>query len=313
MKHELYLKHRPQDFDKVLGQESAVKTIRSMLGAGEVPRAIIFTGPSGVGKTTIARILADKLECQREFNFMEVDCGATEEPINTARKVSEFCFGQPWGGRGHVRVCILDEVQSWSRAKFAQQALLKVLEDMPDWAYVFLCTTEPGKVIPTVLTRCTEVKLSAIKSDELEQVVMDVARAEGIRLSEEVTELLLEVADGSARRALVTLGKIRRLKTEEERLEAITRSDSRAQSIELCRKLMGGASWGEVAKLLKELDDDPEVVRRIILGYARSVMLGGGKQGPRAYMLFDAMRYNLFDTGACGLAGACWEFINGRG
>lgn len=307
---ELYHKHRPATFKQVKGQPEAVKVLETMLREERLPHTILLTGPSGCGKTTIARILKKRLGCG-DPDYVEVNCAVVEGAMETVRGIQSRMGLAPVSGP--CRIWLLDECQSLSRASFAQQALLKMLEDTPRHVYFFLATTDPGKILPTIKTRCTEIRLNGLHAKSMEALVQEVVEKEEATVSEEVIDLLVEVADGSARKALVLLHQILGLADDEERLQAIQRSDSKRQAIELARALMNPRSkWAEVAKILKGIDEEPESLRHMVLAYATNVLLGGGKLAPQAAMVIQSFRDNFFDSKRAGLAIASWEVISQR-
>src|ERR1700738_543738 len=121
-------------------------------------------------------------------------------------------------------------------------------------------------------------------------------------------KLLVKSADGYARQALVTLDKVLSLEDASKRREAIVNSDSRKQAHFIAKLLLEPRTkWGEVAKVLKEIEDEPETVRRQILGYARAVLLNGGPMAGRAYELIVSFEGHFYDSGAAGLVRACYE------
>lgn len=299
---ELYRKYRPTKLDDVRGQEAAVRQLEELFAAKRVPHAILFTGPSGCGKTTLARIVRDRLKCVGTQNYQEINA-ANFRGIDMVRDLADGLHLAPLGGR--TRVAVIDEAHQMT--KDAQNCILKVLEDPPPTAYVILCTTDPQKLIQTIITRCTEIKVTGLSGTTVGFLVNEVAKKEGKKLKEKVVAKIVECADGSARKALVLLDQILELKTEEEQLDAIQKSDLKRQSIDLCRLLFAHASWKEVSAAVKQIQDDPETVRRIVLGYAASVCLGGGKFAVRAAQVINAFRDHFYDCGRAGLVLACFD------
>ena len=139
---DLARKYRPQSWKQVIGQDAAIKSLRATLKAGG-KHGFLFTGPSGVGKTTVARILAAAVGCEAH-NLLEIDA-ATHTGIDAMRAVSEGVAYKAFGD-SPVKVMIIDEAHSLSKA--AWQSLLKVVEEPPEHAYWVFCTTEPGKIPP---------------------------------------------------------------------------------------------------------------------------------------------------------------------
>lgn len=302
MTTELYRVHRPKRFEDVKGQDDAVRILTNLVEKKKVPHAILFSGSSGCGKTTLARILAKKLGCGKN-DFAEINC-ADFRGIEMVRDIRQRMGLAPIGGK--CRVWLIDEFQS--ATKDAQNGILKMLEDTPPHVYFMLATTDPQKLLPTIRTRCTEVKVSPLTPKVLTTLVETVTSKEGVQLEEEVVERLVEVSEGSARKALVLLHQIIRIESTEDQLNAIVSTDSKRQAIEIARALINPrAKWSDVSKILKGVEDEPETIRHLVLGYAKSVLLGGGKLTPRAYLIINAFRDNFYDSKHAGLCVACYE------
>ena len=302
----LYQKHRPTTFKEVLGQPEAVNTLRKHLQAKTVPHALLLTGPSGCGKTTLARILRRALDCD-DADFCEVNA-ADYRGIEMVRDIRSRVGLSPLAGT--VRVWLIDEVAQLTSA--AQDSFLKLLEDPPGHVYFILATTDPQKLKATIITRCEEIKVKALSVKALERLVVQTYEAEcGVGLSEEIADKIVDIADGSARKALVLLSQVMAEDDEDKQLRMLGQADSKRHAIELCRLMLKpGGGWGEAAKMLKEIGDDPETVRYIILGYMRTVLLGGGKMAPRAAEVMDRFQDNFYDSKQAGLALACWDILN---
>lgn len=307
MTQELYKRYRPKIFKRVVGQATAVKTLSNYVKHGSVPHTILFSGPSGCGKTTMARILKDKLQCSNQ-DFVERNA-AEYRGIDSVRDIQKRIGLRPISGP--CRIWLLDEVHQLSRD--GQNALLKILEDTPTHVYFFLCTTDPQKLLKTIVTRSTEIRLGLCKEDDLRDLVAFVCKKEDRELDEDVVDKLVEVAEGSARKALVVLDAVLQHDDEAVQTRAILEADTQRQAVELGRALMNPkATWANVRSILTELDDEPESLRHMVLGYATSVLLKGGKQAARAYTLIDAFRDNFFDSKRAGLVAACYEVMTNR-
>jgi DNA polymerase III gamma/tau subunit len=301
---ELYLKHRPKAFKTVVGQPDAVRVLHQMVRDERVPHALLLTGPSGCGKTTLARILVSKLDCSAG-DFQEINA-ADFRGIDTVREIRTRMTLSPIHGK--CRIWVIDEAHKLSND--AQNALLKALEDTPKHVYFILATTDPAKLIKTILTRCTEVKLREMAMSSLQELIKDIADQEKIKLSDEVTEKIIECSMGSARYALVLLNKIVGL-DESEQLDTIEKAGVQTESIALARALLNHAPWVEVAKILKTMPDEPESTRYLVLGYMSQVILGGGKMAPRAAEVIERFQFNFYDSKRAGLILACHS-VSGR-
>jgi DNA polymerase-3 subunit gamma/tau len=306
---ELYRRYRPSNLNEIIGQPEAVSALKKMISQRKIPHAILFSGPSGVGKTTISRILKEELQCSNT-DYSEINC-ATERGIDMVRDIEQGMRLSPMQGK--CRIYLLDEAHQLTRRSGgdAQTAILKLLEDTPSHVYFILCTTHPNQLLKTIQTRCTPIHLSALPSKAITELITKVAKKEKIGLTEEVIERLTECAEGSARKALVLLHKIMGLEDEDERLNAIGSSDAQKQAIDLVKALIQPyCKWAEIARVLKSIDEEPEEVRRLVLAYCSSVILSGGKLAPRAYLIVRSFEANFYDSGRAGLVAACWDVVN---
>ncbi|GAI81584.1 unnamed protein product [marine sediment metagenome] len=147
----LYNRLRPKSFKRFYGNDSIVEALKQIveMDPEERPHAFLFTGSSGCGKTTLARILAKKFGCSG-MDFTELDAGKKRD-VETLRKICEEAHYTPMDGDS--RIFVIDEAHELP--KLAQNTLLKTLEDTPEHSYFILCTTESNKIISTVKNRCT--------------------------------------------------------------------------------------------------------------------------------------------------------------
>jgi DNA polymerase-3 subunit gamma/tau len=302
---ELYRKYRPRKFSDCVGLEKETKVLAKLLKKG-FPHALLLTGPSGNGKTTLARILVKKLKCSFQ-DFTEINA-ASSRGIDTVREIASNCKKSPWGG--DARVWLLDEAHQLTSE--AADGLLKVLEEPPDHAYFILATTNPHKLKTTIHTRCIEVKVPLMSRDNLEFLVTDIAKREGRALSEVVLSKLIDRAEGSARKALQCLQTIISIELEEEQMEALERSLGARQGFELAQLLMKPAkgSWGKAREIISNLEQDAEATRKIILGYASSVMLSRNTASyDRAMAILTSFSDNYFENGKAGLIHDCYSLL----
>lgn len=310
MNQELQNKYRPTKFSELFGQDAAVKMLNDFGRRKAVPHFLLLSGPSGCGKTTVARILRRKLKCSTN-DFTEMNC-ADARGIDDIRNIRSRVGLSPLGG--DCRIWLIDEAHRLSGD--AMDAFLKMLEEPPDHVYFFLATTNPAKLVKTIRTRATEIKLQLVGRRDMLRLLEFVAGAEGCLLPEDLSDKIIDLAEGSPRKALVLFNQVIGMDSEEDQLKCLGQKDTEAMGFDLARLLVNQrTTWKEVAVMLKELkekDEDPEGIRRVMLGYCSSILLGG-KRHPRAHAIMDSLRDPLYDIGRPGLTLACYEVIVGEG
>jgi len=303
----LYKKYRPRRLSDLLGQDGAVSSLKMLIEQERVPQVILLSGPSGCGKTTIGRILKDKLDCG-DPDYVEINC-ADFRGIDTVRDIRRAVNLRPMAGS--CRMWLIDECHKLTND--AQNGLLKILEDTPPKVYFLLATTDPQKLIKTIITRSTQISVVSLSPAVTGSLVRSVAEKEKYELTEDVVDAIVEAADGSARKALVILEQVGGLETEDDQLGAVKGAAIDKVVVKKLAQvlLFGGKNWGEAAACLKTLEgEDPEQIRYMVLGYARKVLLGGGAKGARAFVVLDVFSGNFYDSKQAGLAAACWEIMN---
>jgi DNA polymerase III gamma/tau subunit len=296
---EIYKRHRPKTFKGMVGQAGAIKTLKTWVSQNRIPHAVLLTGASGCGKTTTARILKTKLDCG-DADYCEINA-ADFRGIDTIREIDKRMRLAPISGKH--RMWVIDECHKLTND--AQNAILKMLEDTPRHVYFLLLTTDPGKLLKTIITRCTEVRFQSMPPDDLTALVEKVVAAEGATIGAECIGRIVEVADGSARKALVLLEQVIGMESDEERIKVILSSDIKQLAINIAKGLIGRKPWKELAPIVKGCEEEPESIRRLVLGYASAVLLNSGM--PRAAFVLSAFRDHWYECGKAGLVLACWE------
>ena len=198
MQEALYRKYRPSKIDDLIGQDDAVKLIKQQIIKNNLSHAYLFSGPRGVGKTSLARIIAIELGCDPTFDISEIDA-ASHNKVDDIRELNEninFIASSP----GKKRVIILDEVHMLSNA--ASNAFLKTLEEPPEHVIFILATTEPERVLETIKSRTTHIVFKKIDNKEITTTLSTIAKKENITLQNDVLELISNNSDGSLRDAI---------------------------------------------------------------------------------------------------------------
>lgn len=490
---ELYRKYRPKGFKGIVGQNDAVSIMQGWLDKNKVPHAVMFVGGSGCGKTTLARILAKKLNCLPPRDLFEINA-ADFNGIDTVREIRRAVNGNSLLGKEYNRCWIIDECfhadtliktvdgdkriadvhvndriysaigedtvvkkyvnrvplervccvtyggnrtfvsrdhlyltdKGWVKAidlkqddviyllndtkqslpenlycflfavsayypddpykheyvvpikvesveiyesgntdqskwgiitdqdrdrgyvEFydleisqhhsyfangvlvhnchqlstpAQQGMLKLLEEAPSYAYFFLCTTDPQKIIPTVKTRCSEIKLSSVSVGNLVGLCSAVLAREGVEINESVLEQLAIVSDGSPRKCLVKLEQLIELPNDNARLKALEKDETFSAAVKDLGNVFvkqSKKSWKDVAKIVKALCEanEPETIRYAVLGWLNSALLGGWARGVPDVVLADIMSFwesDFYTSKASGVTLAAfrsWHLIS---
>ena len=213
-------KWRPKRFAELVGQEHVVRALSNALDTGRVHHAFLFTGTRGVGKTTIARIFAKSLNCERGtgadpcgecetclaidagryIDLLEIDA-ASNTGVDNVRELIENAQYMP--SRGKYKVYLIDEVHMLSKQAF--NALLKTLEEPPEHVKFLFATTDPEKLLVTVLSRCLQFNLKRLDEAQIEGQIAKIIAAEGIQADDDAVRQLARAADGSLRDGLSLL------------------------------------------------------------------------------------------------------------
>lgn len=306
----LYQKHRPDTLAGVYGNSDVVMSLKGMLKNKETcPHSFLLHGPTGCGKTTIARILATELGCE-ENNLIEIDT-AQFRGIDTVRDVRKNAQFTPLGGG--VRVYIIDEVHKMTGD--AQNAFLKILEDTPSHIFFILCTTDPQSLLPTIKGRCSQFQVKTLSEEDMETLLIKVAKEEGepdfgYKYGEVLTQIIQD-SQGHPRNALQILEQV--LSTPGKKRLAIAKQAAieQSESIALCRALIGNKNWSTIKTILNGLKgQDAEGIRRVVLGYATSILLKS--ENNKAGQILECFEEPMYNIGFPGIVLACYRVVNGE-
>jgi DNA polymerase III gamma/tau subunit len=305
---ELYKKYRPTKPSEVIGQKPAMKVIGTFIKNGTLPQSLLFTGESGCGKTTVGRILRDKLGCVG-FDYQEINASA-DRGIDKIREISQRMMLAP--AQGKCRLWFIDEAHALTAD--AQNAFLKMLEDTPAHVRFILGTTDPQKLKKTIKTRCTVVNFTGITEPDLTALVESVAEKEMKPVTPAVARKIAEHSEKSARQALVLLHAVIDIDTEKGQIAAIVANDPKAEAFALAKMLIWGTpSWPKVCELLVRLEKaEPEKVRHLVLACCVTALLKpDARQNGRVITVLDEFRDNFYDSQRAGLVLACFNSAKG--
>lgn len=265
------IKHRPNTIEEFVGNAEMVEAIISDSSGDDKERSYLLYGPHGIGKTTLARIIARTYLKVDDFNITEINA-SSDNGIDMARYLEERCGTATPSNR----VWILDEFHRATKA--CQNALLKLLEEGSDKDFFFLCTTETKGILPTIKSRCGKYPLALPENIDIKRRLRVISKKEGAMLSPEVTLKILEKSEGHVRDAVGFLQSVHKM----EEAKAIKYLDKcvggEADSPEAYEfvKAVYTNKIKTVKKLLGELkkkEESPEGLRRFLMAYGATLLL----------------------------------------
>ena len=302
---ELYRKYRPQSFDDMIGNEATIRTLKKDL---KNKHAFLLTGPTGCGKTTLARIIAKEVGAVN-MDFREVD-SADFTGVDNIREIRKQAAFSPLEGK--AKCWLIDECHKLSNS--AQNALLKALEEASESTYFILATTDPQKLLKTVAGRCSQHKVKSLSEKEMMMLLRSVVKSENEMLPKKVYEKIIETAEGHPRNALQILDQVFSANKEDQLEIAGSNADLSKESIDLIKGLLNpGTSWRIIAKILKDLKkkkEDPEQIRLGIIGYCTVIILNGSNN-KAAQIIEELIDKPLYESGFNGLVFGCYSIVEG--
>ena len=201
MQRSLYQQYRPKEFKDVIGQDHIVSVLENAVEKG-VGHAYFFSGSRGIGKTSIARIFARALKTE-DIDIFEIDA-ASHTSVDNIREIISSMHVQP--SQSPYKIYIFDEVHMLSKSAF--NALLKTLEEPPEYIVCILITTEPEKVPETIISRCVSMTFHQPSNAVLTKTILSVAEKEGYKLTDQSASLIALMAEGSFRDSLTSLQQV---------------------------------------------------------------------------------------------------------
>lgn len=291
MNPALALRYRPRTWSDITGQRTVRAVLTQMIKTGDIPPALLFTGSRGTGKTTTARILAASLNCPAEVkpcgqcavcvsifdgsstDVLEIDAASNGlvDDIRAIRQAVLYATSAAW------RVVMLDEAHSMSREAF--NALLKVLEEPPDQTVFVLLTTEPGRILGTVASRCMSFEFRRIPPADIAARLAYIASAESLKATPELLAHIAERANGGLRDAVMTLDQVSRVG-----VATIAQFQMLMAEADIAPALLGRLVTGDLAGAYGLLDDhlcatgDAHGVSTALVALLRDLLVlqGGG-------------------------------------
>ncbi len=263
-------KYRPQKFSEVIGQEHVTRTLQNAIEQGRTAHGYIFSGHRGIGKTTVARILAAALNCRSKDHPVPEPCGvcescteiragnsvdvieidaATNRGIDEIRELREAARYRP--ARDRFKIYILDEAHQITDAAF--NALLKTLEEPPDHMVFMLATTQPEDIPQTIRSRCQHFSFRAVKFDDIVAQLRDLVTREKIEADNDALALLAEAGDGSMRDALSILDQAIASSTEKLTADSV-RNLVGAAPAHILEQVMQAVSESRSEEILRQVD-----------------------------------------------------------
>jgi len=291
----LYRKHRPAGFDALVGQQAVVQGLQAAVSTGRVAHAYLFSGPRGTGKTSAARILAKCLNCQTNgprpdpcgvcdactsiadgtaFDVIEIDA-ASNRGINEIRELRERVKFAP--AQFRTKVYIVDEVHMLTSEAF--NALLKTLEEPPDWVVFILATTEAHKVPATILSRCQRYEFRRMTPADIAKRLKEVSKLEKIDVTADAVARLAYLADGALRDALVLLDQARGFADRGKIDGAVLDAAFGASHRELIERIVDAVAASDAGEALRAVADavaigaDPSWLTKECLRWFRLALL----------------------------------------
>ena len=286
-------KYRPRTFDDVLGQDHVVTTLRNAIEADRLAHAYLFVGPRGTGKTSTARIFAKALNCSdgprldfnpdeeacieiaegRSLDVLEID-GASNNGVDQVRELRETVNYAPASGR--FKIYYIDEVHMLSTAAF--NALLKTLEEPPPHVKFIFATTEPNKILPTIISRCQRFDLRPIPTEVIAHQLLHISEKENVTLEQSAAWSIAKGADGGMRDAQSMLDQLVAFCGEainEENVQDIFGFTSSETISALATHLLKGQTAETIALIQAEAERGKDLTQLLseLAGFIRALLL----------------------------------------
>lgn len=280
-------KYRPISFGEVIGHAEVLDALQRAMASGAHPHSYLLTGAAGLGKTTIARLIANYFKAEvHEIN------GSSSNGIDDMRELIELGDHSGFGESG-ARAFIIDECHMLSKP--AWNAILKMLEEPPPHLYIMLCTTEVSKIIETVRIRCYPVQLKSLPVGKMQELLDIVVECEEWTVAPDVLQAVVQAATGQPRKALSMLQAVHDAPNREEVRRIIQLQEMADPTLKLMQAVVAGkASWKIVQDYLKNIPDEEYEEMSIIAGrYIAATMISSehSEKAERLWRVLEAFVY----------------------
>jgi len=301
-----HLDYRPTSFSQFIGNENLKEALQAVLADPNGSRVLLFAGPKGCGKTTLAYIVKNELKCD-DFDFHHLNLGNTRG-IDSAREIESNMNLKPIGGP--IKIYLLNECQNATSDFW--ECMLDPLEVPPKHVFFILCTTDPDKLKGTVLSRCTRFDVKPLRAQELRGLLDHVLKVEGVKQfpKEALNKISLICENSSPREALILLNKVIDIEDDKVIMEILEQEalSKDFEIKELFRVLLDKAPWADVITVLNKLQDqNPESLRHAVLTYCNKKLLS--KDSRQAAVLIECFSEPFYNTKHAGFTLACYRGV----